>query len=381
MKQNEDKIKVLSIGLDESILTGEYGSAIERQQEYAKHLRFYNLVILNVAKKDKLSEYKRENLRVIPTNSTSRWKYIFDALKKAGRLGDDKFDVISSQDPFITGLIGVIAKYWFGKPLNIQLHSDDIISKVWREHSVLNRLLYGLGVWVLHRADSFRFDNKRKMDQLIERFPRITKRVYKAPMFVDLSLFKEKVRKKKKLANIIAVGRLSWEKNFETLIKVVSELIDKGYDLKLEIVGGGPEEGKLKGLIGSLNKKGKIRVEGFATKEKVKLFMKKSDLLVISSHYEGWGMVAMEAMAAGVPVVMTKVGHAGELVIDGKTGIVAEKNDHVGLRNAIEKLLKNPKLAFSLACEGQKKVMKENSKNKLISAWMKCLYETSKIKS
>jgi glycosyltransferase involved in cell wall biosynthesis len=376
------KTHALAISLDTALLTGVYGAALERQLEYSKYLGSYTLIVLNTLSNGRLTPYRKENLTIIPTNSWSRWLYPIDALRIVLSLFKRrKFNVVTSQDPYMTGLIGVLTKKLTRTPLNIQLPSDDLITPVWINHSLQNRLMHKVGVFCLHKADSFRYDNKRKMKKIWKKFPKVKKLAFQGPMFVDLSFFERKVKTTGKIRKLIAVGRVEWEKNFPLLIDAVVELIDEGFNLKLTIVGGGSLENRLKRLIGSLDKEKQIRITGFASKSQVRKQLHDSDLFVLSSYYEGWAMVVMEALAAGLPVVMTNVGNAGELVVNKEAGLVVASDDKKTLKKAIAWAIDNPKRMYEMAKKGQKKVKKENSKEKLISVWVECLYETSQIKN
>ena len=113
-------MKVIFIGNDTSILTGKNGDARERQIEYAKYFDNLTIIIFSL-KNDNLKEEKIGNLEIYPTNSLNRWLFIIDSLKIIRRL---KIDLISTQDPFIAGLAGVLAKLLFKIKLNIQIHND-----------------------------------------------------------------------------------------------------------------------------------------------------------------------------------------------------------------------------------------------------------------
>jgi len=375
-------VHALAISLDTSLFTHEYGSAMERQLEYAKKLGSYTLIVLNNKQKQPLKSITQKNLKIIPTNSQTRWFYIVDALKIAKNvIQSNTINVLTTQDPLITGLIGVLLKKKYHLPLNIQLHSDYFNNLNWLRQSTQNLFLYPLGILILHQANSLRYDNKRKMKHPFIFNPKLTKKTYQAPMYINYSDFHQTPKLKKDITRLISVGRLEWEKNFPMLITVVAQLIKQGKNISLTIVGGGSLKNKLQHQINQQRVQEKIKITGFLKKNAVKKLLHQNDLFILSSHYEGWAMVTMEALAAGLPVIMTNVGNAGELVVNQKTGLVVPKDNPIALKDAIQYALEHPKKMYQLAKVGQKKVYKNFSKNKLINAWIKCLYETAKIKT
>ena len=162
---------------------------------------------------------------------------------------------------------------------------------------------------------------------------------------------------------MIAVGRLvDKEKNFSMLLGVMKEFVKISPAAFLAIVGYGPDknrydflvkqnrlennviigdEKEMKALVCSGAEKATERPEA-GEGDFLPSFYKSFDICVISSNYEGWNRVAIEAMAAGLPVVMTDVGCAGEVVRNGEDGIVVPVRDQGALRDAIIRLYRNP---------------------------------------
>ncbi len=134
-------MNVLFIGNDKSIITGENGDARERMRAYAKHFDKLFIVVFSL-KNDDLPQVVENNLEIYPTNSLDRWFYISDSLKIIRRL---KVDLISTQDPFIAGLVGALAKLFFKIKLNIQIHNDFFGSRYFRCENFQNYIFYWLG--------------------------------------------------------------------------------------------------------------------------------------------------------------------------------------------------------------------------------------------
>jgi len=105
--------------------------------------------------------------------------------------------------------------------------------------------------------------------------------------------------------------------------------------------------------------------------------MKAADIYVLSSNYEGWGRVCIEALAADTPLIMTDVGCAGEIVRNNENGLVVPVNNQMALSKAMMKLIKDWNLRQNLVLNGRKTVKKlpdfeDNVKN-YIQALRLCL--------
>jgi glycosyltransferase involved in cell wall biosynthesis len=94
---------------------------------------------------------------------------------------------------------------------------------------------------------------------------------------------------------------------------------------KLLIVGEGPDRRAYERLIAKYRLEDSVRLAGW--QQHTEPFLRAADVLVLSSNYEGWGMAVVEALRAGLPVVMTDVGLAGEVVRDGIEGKIVPIGD------------------------------------------------------
>ena len=136
---------------------------------------------------------------------------------------------------------------------------------------------------------------------------------------------------------VLSVGELNRNKNHETIIKAVAQLSNP--NIYYVICGQGPLEEYLRGLAKKLGVEDKVRLLGF--RNDVADIYKVSDVFAFPSLREGLGMSALEAMAAGLPVVCSKIRGNTDLVEDGKGGYLVDSNDSDGFANAIKKLYKN----------------------------------------
>ena len=143
------------------------------------------------------------------------------------------------------------------------------------------------------------------------------------------------------------VARFSKQKDQMTLIKAIEYLIkEKNEKINLLLMGVGKTRKKCEKYIieNNLNEHIKI-IEG-----NFKDLIVKTDLFVLATHYEGFGLVLCEAMAAKTPVISTDVSGANEVVLNNKTGLLVEDNNILDLANNILKM-KNDELLRNVFAE------------------------------
>ncbi|HJZ56098.1 MAG TPA: glycosyltransferase [Gemmataceae bacterium] len=151
-----------------------------------------------------------------------------------------------------------------------------------------------------------------------------------------------------------AVGRLAAEKAFDILIRSVRDLIDRGLDVRLVIVGEGGEREKLERLVAELGLRERVFLPGWQSD--VRGYFEAMDLFALSSVREGLPNVLLEAMALEVPVVATRVNGVPRLVQDGRNGLLVTAGDQHGLTTALHGVLTYAELRDLLRRAGRRTV-------------------------
>lgn len=136
---------------------------------------------------------------------------------------------------------------------------------------------------------------------------------------------------------VVLVGRLHPQKDVGTLLRAASQLRTPA---QVRIVGEGPERGRLEALAQTLDLGDQVRFVG--AHDNTADFMAAADVVVMSSLWEGFGLVVAEALALGRPVVATAVGPVPQMVIDGQTGRLVPPGDPAAMAVAIDDLLDHP---------------------------------------
>lgn len=169
---------------------------------------------------------------------------------------------------------------------------------------------------------------------------------------------------------VIAVGRLDYQKGFDRLIKAWKMVQQSGRfnDWKLDIFGQGEWKEMLNRMIDDYGIAGTASIN--APTKQIGDEYAKSSMLVMSSNYEGFPMVMIEAMACGLPVVSFdfKCGPK-DIIDDGKNGIIVHDGDIEGLANAMMKLMDNQPLSKTMS-ENAKKVVDTYSEENVMKQWL-----------
>jgi len=165
-------------------------------------------------------------------------------------------------------------------------------------------------------------------------------------------IFKKKTknRKKNKKFKIISIGRLTEEKGFDILIKAFKNIDKSKY--KLFIIGDGIKKDSILKLIKIYKLQNNIKLLGF--KKNIYPYLKKSDLLINSSYFEGFPNVVIESLSCGVPVICSK-SHGGiyEILKNQSYGDLFENGNINDLENKILNFLKNPNKLINKSFKGQ----------------------------
>lgn len=163
---------------------------------------------------------------------------------------------------------------------------------------------------------------------------------------------------------VLYVGRFDPRKGIETLVRAINHSQYKSLpNLKLIIAGGsrpghsdGKERDRLEALVDKLDMREFTTFPGRLGKENLHLYYAAANVCVVPSHYEPFGLVAIEAMASGTPVVASAVGGLKYTVINEKTGLLCPPQNEFAFAKAIDKILANRDLQINFGKAGRKRV-------------------------
>lgn len=333
-------MKLLVLGSDPSILNPDSAMAV-RTMEYGAMVDKYTVIV--AADKDKSQKLSEQ---VTAYGLHARFKF-FLWLKiyffAARLLRSEKYDLISSPDAYYLGLVSLWLGRHFALPVQVQVHG-------WEKHNFIRK---NLARYVLKRAAGVRVVSQRLKNQLIEVFCLPAEKIITIPIYVDFSIkqpAKVSVTARSKTSFIfLTVSRLVKVKNIPLQIKAMKALQEKYPSVELWLVGDGPEKNNLERLVKELKLESAVKFWGW--QRKTDEFYRQADGFLLTSDSEGWGMAIIEAASYQLPIIMTDVGCAGEVINNNKSGLVVPVGQINPLIHAMEKILTNPELGRKLGLE------------------------------
>jgi glycosyltransferase involved in cell wall biosynthesis len=342
---SKEKPAVISIGYGRHLFLSE-NPELERMKSCAEETNVLHLIVFSLREHKLQTKHINEKLYLHPTNSRSRWTMVFDAYRKAAqiiRTSKQRRIIITSQDPFEAGVVGYLLKKRFGIPLTVQEHADAFSLVYWRKESLGNRVRYVIGKYLVQQADVVRVVSKR-IEKTI-RGIRPTGKITRLPVAIDTTKFSfEQFDAVKKTETeefrFLSVARFVPQKNFPIMIRAFAVAYRSNPNLQLQIVGDGPErtkiEAEIKKEFPETQKACPVSIIGWS--HDVAGLMREADAYLLTSNYEGWARVLIEALLVGLPIVTTDVGCAGEVVEQQVHGLVVPVGDTEAMTGAIVRM-------------------------------------------
>ena len=228
-------------------------------------------------------------------------------------------------------------------PYLISLHGGDVPGFVKGEQTLLHVLALPFNKWIIRHAsrvvavsNSLAVAAQRRLGALTCAV--IPNGVEPGPVPVARSTNSGHFR-------LCCVARLNDWKRIDLLIKSLCDLPG----VTLNIVGTGRSEESLRRLTRQLNLNGRVMFSGHVSDSDIRGHLDNADAFALPSIGDSFGIVFLEAMAAGLPVVAARACGVPEVVRDGVNGILAEPNDLVSLTEAIRYLKRNPERRLQFA--------------------------------
>lgn len=176
------------------------------------------------------------------------------------------------------------------------------------------------------------------------------------PNAIEYSLYHQKKRYSCRITKFIAVSRLTAIKNLDLLIEAFS-IVHKEYpDIILDIWGEGKERDKLSKLIETNDAKSYIHLQGYADRAELIERLPQYDVFSLVTAGDSFGIVFLEAMSAGLPVICARAGGPMEVIVENETGIFVEPNDLQDTILGIKYCIENPQVMMEMGRKGRKRV-------------------------
>ncbi len=301
-------------------LVSRDGTAADPASRTADRMRAYGervdrLHVVCLAKQEAVSIELSPRVQIEVVDVRAAWRQPWRMIEavRSGIAASDA-NLVVAQDPFEAGVVALLAARRSRLPLAVEEHGGVFLSEHWRKESLKNFLLFPLGLWVMRRAAGLRAVSAKIEADLRRRFPKKT--IARVPVFSEPRI----CRSAGAPDAFGYLGRFVPQKNLFGLLEAFAVVAQANPAARLLMAGAGPLEASLQARAFALGLRD--RVEWISHTKDVDAIYARIGTLALSSWYEGWGRVVPEAMSCGIPVVMTDVGCAGELLRDGVEGFV-----------------------------------------------------------
>jgi N-acetyl-alpha-D-glucosaminyl L-malate synthase BshA len=308
----------------------------------------------------------------VPLFFLSELFYAFKIIRK------EKIDVIHSHWLVPQGLVGAICKRIFGIAHIATVHGSDV-------NTIKKSKFFSLICsFIIHNSDKITANSNYTKNIVLSIDNKAKNKVEVVPMGIDINRFKseDNTNLKEVLGAeylILSVGRLIDWKGTKYLIKAMKEVIKKFPNSKLVIGGNGPEKGNLERLTEELNLKKNVIFAGYIEDIDLPEYYGFADVFCLPSinlngQTEALGVVLLEAMACGTPVIGSDVGGIPDIIKDGYNGFLVSEKSPEGLADKIIELVSNEKMAEEFSINGLK-IVKERFSWEIVTERFYRLYE------
>ena len=374
-------------------------------------------------KVDVFTRWDQKNKRKIVTVSPN-FRVIRIKAGPKGYLARDKF--LHVLDEFAKNILSFViaepepydlihSNYWFSGLAGLEIAKKLNLPQVHVYHSIGEVRFKVLKKFKLQKRDFFYFQKRTESEKLIAEkstgiiatspsekhlllklFKLDPKKIPVITIGVDRKIFfptsQPRARKKLGLSEtkklLVYAGRIEWRKGIGTLLYSFKQVLQDYPDSKLYIIGGArtakfkkleqAELDRQQEIIRQLDLQNRVVYTGPKTHKRLRLYYSAADVCVVPSYYEPFGIVPLEAMACGTPVVASKTGGLSYSVKNGRSGFLAEPRNKQELAEKILATLKRGKESFQQEC--LKEVKQKFDWEKISAAYIKYFDQLTKQK-
>lgn len=274
-------------------------------------------------------------------------------------------DVVHAHWVVPNGILGAIVAPRYGVPLVVTLHGSDVAV------SERSNLMGRASRWTFERASAVTAPS----GDLLQRAGRLgaSRSLVLVPWGADVREHvppsaADAVRERLGLGNehvvVAGVGRLIAVKGFDHLIAAFAAASASRSDLRLLVIGDGAERERLESLANRLGVTDRVVFTGMVGRTEIPSYLAAADIVAVPSvHHQGYvdGLptVALEAMAAGKPLIASRVGGLPDIIRSGENGLLVEEQDNAALATAIETLARDSRLRARMGEAGRNLTLDE----------------------
>lgn len=348
---------VVNISLSPSVLDTESVTA-KRLAHYGTVTDTYTIIVPHTEDTEvRLSA----NVVAYGVSGSNKLAKLIRIYKKVTELiKEGRCDVLAA-DQYYFGLLSV----FLAKKYNIGFEA---IALGFEKFSLVRKYI---ALYVLRHAHSIRVNSPRLVQFIAEEFGICGKKVHLVPIYVDVEsiglrgdrtpqatneyemyihTFQENYGER---FNFLSVNRLVPAKNISLQLQAIEQISKTHPEVFLHILGDGPLQTVLEKEITARGIEDHVKLHGHTTGMALGAMYHTADCFLLTSDNEGWGMVTIEALTASLPIIMTDVGTAGEVIIHGESGMVIPINDVDALVDAMDTIIDDKVIRTKLIQGGQ----------------------------
>ncbi|XES77000.1 MAG: glycosyltransferase family 4 protein [Candidatus Bathyarchaeia archaeon] len=281
-------------------------------------------------------------------------------------------DVFHAHD-WLVATAGIGLKHIFRKPLLVTMHSTEIGRRDGL-HAITERMIHETEAWLTYEAwrviccSDYMMQHVRwafglPPDKMSMVPNGVNPQIYNGLEKQDLASFRLQFALPQEKI-VLYVGRLVYEKGIHILINAVPKILSK-VNAKFVIVGSGYMQEQLSNIVKSMGLEHKVLFTGFVDEQSLLKLQKVADVSVVPSLFEPFGIVALEAMAAKSPVVVSDTGGLSEIVQHETTGIKVYPNNTDSLAWGITKILTDDAFANAIRINAYRKILEKYDWDKI----------------
>jgi len=306
----------------------------------------------------------------LPPTFLDNVRYLFNAIIKGQKIiKDKKIDIIHSNNfspalaggflssltskPHITSIWDIFSlcgeDYWkrWGKQNNV----SKIHGKI---GAMIEKLIIKIPCKAIHTISQATYDDLAKFGA--------KKKIHViSPSIEKIDCVKNQVNP----FCFIVIGRLVFYKNIKVLVKAINIVKKTEPQIKLLIVGGGPEEEEIKNLIFENKLESNIELLGYVTTEEKFRLLSQSNAFLFPSLCEGFGLVILEAFSQNKPVLVSNVRPMSDIISNNETGYVIEPHNEEQWAEKILELIKNIEISKQMGEKGRAVLERNYDVNKM----------------
>ena len=320
-----------------------------------------------------------------PSPDFATWVYLMNVnmQKEAAALVNSlngKVDVFHAHD-WLVADAGIGLKHVFRKPLLTTMHSTEIGRRN-GIHFDYERMIHETEAWLTYEAWKVLCCSNYMVSHVRWAFGLPEDKLVMVPNGVDTTVYSKNddlssFRNKFALPEekiVLFVGRLVYEKGVHVFVNAIPKILQK-VNAKFIIVGNGYMKEQLSNIVKNMGFAHKVMFTGFVDDDTLRKLQKCADVSAVPSLFEPFGIVALEAMAAKSPVVVSDTGGLSEIVDHDVTGVKVYPENPDSLAWGITKVLLNDAYANLMRNNAYKKIQEKYNWNK-IAQQTEAVYET-----